>query len=61
MEELCVCPLSCNFVDASHWPSDHMIRSGSLIGQPPKIVSKILEDIFSKIEEEKCFKDFEEN
>ena len=32
------------------WPSDHMIRSQPLIGLPPKIVSKVLEDI--------CFKDF---
>ena len=31
-----------------HWPSDHMIRSQPLIGQPPKITSKILEEIWFK-------------
>ena len=29
---LSVCPISCNFFEASHWPSDHMIRSRPLIG-----------------------------
>ena len=27
-------PFSCNFFEASHWPSDHMITSRPLIGQP---------------------------
>ena len=34
----CVClyvPSSAVFFKASHWPSDHMIRSRPLIGQPP--------------------------
>ena len=29
-----VCPLSMQFFYASHWPSDHMISSRPLIGQP---------------------------
>ena len=41
-----------------HWPSDHMIRSQSLIGWPPKIVSKVLEETSFKISEENRFKDF---
>ena len=32
---LCICPFSCNFFEASHWPSGHMIRSWPLIGRPP--------------------------
>ena len=31
---LSVCPFSCDFFQASHWPSDHMTRSRPLIGQP---------------------------
>ena len=31
-----------------HWPSDHMIISQPLIGSPPKIVSKVLEEISFK-------------
>ena len=31
---LCICPFSCNFFEASHWPSGHMIRSRPLIGRP---------------------------
>ena len=27
-------PFPCNFFQASHWPSDHMINSRPLIGQP---------------------------
>ena len=27
--------LACNFFEDSHWPSDHMISSRSVIGQPP--------------------------
>ena len=38
------------YFQASHWPSDYMIRSRPLIGRPPKIVSMIMEEI--------CFKDF---
>ena len=43
-------PSHATFFKASHWPSGHMIRSRPLIGRPPKIVSKILEEI--------SFKDF---
>ena len=28
-------PSGAVFSEASHWPSDHMIRSRPLIGQPP--------------------------
>ena len=49
-------PHNAIFFEASHWPSDHMIRSRPLIGRSPKIVSKIR--IFvSKILEENGFKD----
>ena len=33
---VCLCaPSGAVFSEASHWPSDHMIRSRPLIGQPP--------------------------
>ena len=38
---LCVCPLPMRFFfEASHWPSDYMIRSRPLIGRPPPYVDR---------------------
>ena len=38
------------FFEASHWPSDHMIRSRPLIGQPPSLTQPLKkeEDFFDK-------------